>query len=194
MKQEKIKQKLISLVEKNEENTFSLLMKDKKIMLSGVFKDTVELQNAIVIFQCENKKYIKGQYDGRYIEYSSIINDDLAIPIVVGVDYSDFNNKKVYLAIEDEFHRINSSTQLQANDGAVIFWAYGNNISITTCILNSSTNETEIEIITLENNLGKNMIKAYIQKIITEDPISFNSSINLNDNNTTNRSLFPLWE
>ncbi|WP_342550542.1 hypothetical protein MKX57_19640 [Lysinibacillus sp. FSL M8-0216] len=125
----------------NTGNAFCVQIQDE-ILLSGLTKTPVKLHTALLILQKDTQSFVKGCFDEKTFEFSSIGGFKSSSNIYIGVDCRKKENNVIYVSSEDFNLKISSKRNLNSSDRLYIYWEYENTAALTLCTHDPVTNDT----------------------------------------------------
>ncbi len=141
-----------------------LLITSESTTLSGISKNKLLPQSAIVVIRYNGQSYVKGRLDGVAFEFSSIEGLNASKSILLGIDCRSKKNNIIYYQSDNTIGMVSSNSSMNTNDSIYIFWEYGPNVCLTICAFDPIRNEVVREVVSAQDEPMKNFLRAVLRQ------------------------------
>lgn len=159
MKIEKQFKSLIKDCSNQGSNCFVVAIERERSKVTGVSKNSLVPQAAIVLIQHNQQWFVKGSLDGVSYEFSSIDGLDASEPILFGIDCRIQNNNLVFYKSGKSINKISSKTEIDSTDIMYLYWEYETYTSLTFCAYDSVRDEVIREVVSGNNEPMKRFLR-----------------------------------
>lgn len=169
MNKDKFAKRFMALIDhcsKNTDKSLCLQITSESSSLTGISKNKLTPQSALVLIKIKGHIYVKGFLDEVYYESSSIDGLNATKSILLGIDCRSKDNNIIYYRSGKTIGMVSSNSSIDTNDAIYIFWEYGPNVCLTICAFDPIRNEAIREVVSAQDEPMKNFLRAVLRQAL----------------------------